>query len=211
MRSIDYLTLEHTFYYHGGVTSSLSISRPQILDSLRQLAPQAHAGAVYMLNGEAPALAAAMQELINRMALQGPVRVILGNNRLNLDLVPLTLGEQAGRAYEVLDNLRISRAETCYQMKDVLAHLEPDPSPVVVSGFLHPFDEKNLAPSEVHMLLEHCLESLHRANRSAPVILSAGPVKEHPELLPLLEQSIDVRLQLEPAQTLPAPLQRTLF
>lgn len=180
------------------------------LSSVRQVVPLAQAGSIYLFQGESGVLQAAMQELIDRFALQEPVQVVVGGNRIMFDHLPLLLGEQAGNVYEIMDRISVSRAETCYQMLDVLEALQPSPAPLVITDMLESFYEEDLTPQEVNMLLQNCLKHIVQLSETAPVLISAGGDASRPNLLELLERNADTRFYFQPAENETEPLQTTL-
>jgi hypothetical protein len=140
-----------------------------------------------------------MQELIFRFAMQGEVKVVVGANRISFDRLPLILGDRAGEVYEIMDRILVSRAETCFQMQDVLAYLEPSPSPIVITDMLQSFYEKDLSINEVSLLLKKCVRRIHQLSETAPVLISAEGNAERPVLLETLERLCDQRFYFQPS------------
>jgi hypothetical protein len=180
------------------------------LASVRSLVPQAHADAIYLFQGDRKVLSAAMQELIDRFAIQDTVQVVVGGNRISFDHLPLILGDQAGRVYEILDHILVSRAESCYQMLDVLAALPPSPAPLVITDMLESFYEDSLTLKEVTQQLQRCLARLGELSKQAPVLLSARSNPARPSLMQLLEQHASSRFYFQPLETQPRAVQ-TVF
>ena len=158
---------------------------------------------MYLFQGDAKVLHQAMQELIDRFALEKAVRVVVGGNRISFDHLPLIVGEQVGHIYEILDRISVSRAETCYQMQDVLGALQPDANPLVVTDMLASFYEEDLTTAEVSLLLKRCLKSLAALGETAPVLISACGDPTRPNLLDMLEQSAGARFYFQPLDTPP--------
>lgn len=173
-----------------------SIPGPYALSSVRQMVPL-HQGSVYLFQGDGDVLPAAMQEFIDRLGMRGAVQVIVGGNRISFDHLPLILGEQVGNIYNILDRILVSRAETCYQMKDVLAALEPSPVPIVITDMLESFYEEDLTPQEVTLLLQKCVKRIHQLSETAPVLISANGDPSRPNLLELIEQNSDERFYFQ--------------
>jgi hypothetical protein len=168
------------------------------LSQVRQMVPLAHVGSVYLFQGESQVLRLPMQELIDRFAMQGPVQVIVGGNRISFDHLPLILGEQLGSVYEIMDRILVSRAEVCYQMQDVLAALAPSPTPIVITDMLESFYEEDLALQEVSFLLQKCLRRIHELSETAPVLIGASGDPSRPSLLEALERNSDERFCFQP-------------
>ena len=179
------------------------------LSSVRSLVPIAHSGSIFLFQGEYPVLASAMQELVDRFALQESVRIIAGGNRISFDRLPLLLGEQAGNVYEILDRILVSRAESCYQMQDALASLSPGPVPLVITDFLEAFYEDDLSHKEVTLLLQNCLNRIQLLSEQAPILISARAYAARPNLISLLEQFANTRFYFQPPEQIPQPTQAT--
>jgi hypothetical protein len=168
--------------------------------SVRNLATQAHEGAIYLLLGEPRSLFQATQELIDRCALRGPLRVVVGGNRISFDHLPLILGDQAADFYEIVDRILVSRAETCFQMFDVLRALEPDSRPLVITDMLNSFYEEDIPMSEVSPLLKDCIARIKEISQYGPVLISASGDTQRAQLMQMLEGAADSRLYFQPAE-----------
>lgn len=177
------------------------------LTSVRNVVPLAHPGSIYLFQGEHRILHLAMQELVDRFAIQEPVQVIVGGNRVSFDHLPLIVGDQAGRIYEIIDHISISRAESCYQMLDALASIQAGPQPLVITDMLDPFYEKDLTIPEVTLLLKKCLRRIQHLSLLAPILISANGNSLRPNLLELLETNSDTRFSFQPIEEDIAELQ----
>ena len=169
------------------------------ITSIRSLVPLAAPGSIYLFQGETTVLAAAMQELMDRFALQEPVQVVVGGNRISFDHLFMLIGEQAGDAYAIMDRISVSRAETCYQMLDVLEKMESSSSPLVITDTLDSFFEDDLTDNEVTLLLKKCLKHMQRLCQTAPLLIGATGDDSRSELLQMLECNSDMRFYFEPA------------
>jgi hypothetical protein len=167
-------------------------------------------GKIYLFQGDRDVLHAAMQEFINRFGMRGVVQVVVGGNRISFDHLSLILGEQIGNVYEIMDRILVSRAETCYQMQDVLAALEPGPVPIVITDMLGSFYEEDLTPKEVTLLLQKCIRHIHRLSQAVPVLISAGGDPSRPKLLELIDQNSDERFYFQPFEHIDALVQGSL-
>jgi hypothetical protein len=176
-----------------------------------QLAATADVGSIYLFQGAGRVLSTAMQEFIDRFAMQGQVRVIVGGNRISFEHLPLILGPRASEVYEIMDRIQVSRAETCYQMKDVLVSLEASRTPIVITDMLESFYEEDLALKEVSLLLTTCLDQIVKLSEHAPVLIGAQANPERPTLIAMLEQYSDQRFYFEPSSEIDQPIQEALL
>jgi hypothetical protein len=190
-----------------GIPTAIQIPGASALSSVRQLAPLAQVGSIYLFQGESEILHAAMEEFVSRLAMRNPVQVIVGGNRISFEHLSLILGEQIGQVYQIMDRILVSRAETCYQMKDVLTALEPIPSPIVITDMLASFYDENLTLPEVTLLLQKCIQRVHQLSELAPVLISADPDPARLELLQLVDQNSDQRFYFEPFENVETVLQ----
>lgn len=172
---------------------------------MQRIAETVSPGVNYLFSGDEDVLFTAMQELIDRLALRDLVQVIVGGNRISFDHLPLILGDRAGDVYEILDNISVSRAETCYQMRDVLSSLKPSQIPLVITDMLSPFTERDLTIQEVTIVLEDCIEFVHKFSETAPVLISSKHYPERPYLFSLLEQHCSMRMYFQAPRAKRAP------
>jgi len=177
------------------------------LSSIRSLVPLAEPGSIYLFQGERKVLRGAMQELVDRFAMQEAVQVVVGGNWISFDGLPLLLGERAGSLYEILDNISVSRAETCYQMVDTLQTLQPSAAPLIITDMLASFYEKDLTEQEVGMLLKKCLDRIKYLSLFAPVLIDADGDAARPQLLARLEDCADTRFYFQAAAAQPQNIQ----
>jgi hypothetical protein len=177
------------------------------LSSIRSLVPLAEPGSIYLFQGERKVLRSAMQELVDRFAMQEAVQVIVGGNWISFDGLPLLLGERAGSLYEILDNISVSRAETCYQMVDTLQAMQPSAAPLIITDMLASFYEKDLTEQEVGMLLKKCLDRIKYLSLFAPVLIDADGDAARPQLMARLEDCADTRFYFQAAGAQPQNIQ----
>ncbi len=165
------------------------------------MAPLVHNEQIYLFQGRDRVLSTSMHEFIARFARSGPVYVVVGANRISFDQLPRSLGEDIGRAYEIMDRIWVSRAETCYQAKDVLSALDTKGAPLVILDLLESFYEEDLSISEVTMTLRLCIRRIHQLSDQSPVVISASPNSQRPSLMRLLEEASDQRFYFEPLES----------
>ncbi|MEX2144285.1 MAG: hypothetical protein WD740_06795 [Anaerolineales bacterium] len=185
------------------LTNTNFVPGTRAITSVRDLVPMAQADTIYLFQGDSKVLATAMQEIIDRFAIQETVQVVVGANRISFDRLPLMLGDQAGRAYEILDHILVSRAESCYQMLDVLTALPLSPAPLVITDMLASFYEEDLTLNEVSQQLQRCLTRLDQLSKLAPVLVSARSDPVRPSLIRLLEQHANTRFYFQPLEQQP--------
>jgi hypothetical protein len=190
-----------------GTPIATQIPGASALSSVRQIAPLAQVGSIYLFQGESDILHAAMEEFVHRLGMRGLVQVIVGSNRISFEHLSLILGERIGHVYEIMDRILVSRAETCYQMKDVLTALEPSPNPIVITNMLSSFYDENLTLNEVTLLLQKCIQRVHQLCEFAPVLISAEPDSDRLDLLHFVEQNSDQRFYFEPFENIETVLQ----
>jgi len=122
---------------------------------------------------------ALMLDLIARLACRGPLRLLDGGNRFDVYRCNLAiaraLGGQTAEVPAILDNVRLARAFTCYQMAALLRQTPPAPRPVLVLDMLSTFYDESVPAAESRRLLGECIRDLQRLNRLAPVAISACP------------------------------------
>jgi len=171
---------------------------PRDLEQLYSLLARLQPGESYLLSGERRLVWQLGQELADKVAIQGPLRLILGGNRYSVDRLPILLGDQAHRIYEVLNRIQLTRAETAYQMLHALETTPAENKPIFVTDFLDSFYEEALDLTEVTRLVRRCLGQMQRLNARAPLFISAALTTERPTLLAMLQAHCDYQLQLYP-------------
>lgn len=171
---------------------------PRDLEQLYRLVTRLQPGESYLLSGERRLVWQVGQELADKVAIQGPLRLILGGNRYSVDRLPILLGDQAHRIYEVLNRIQLTRAETAYQMLHALEVTPVESTPIFIADFLDSFYEQALDVAEVTRLVRRCLGHMRRLNAGAPLFISAAFSTERPALLELLQTQCDYQLQLYP-------------
>jgi hypothetical protein len=133
-----------------------------------------------------------MHALIVELALAGPVKVLIGGNRYDHYRINYALAAATPCYEQVLqDHIRLSRAETCYQMVALLAGTQADPVPTLVLDLLATFYDEGVPEREVNQLLFEAVLELRRLSRGAPVAVSAHAGQDRPRLLKVLERAVD--------------------
>jgi hypothetical protein len=133
-----------------------------------------------------------MHALIVGLALAGPVKVLIGGNRYDHYGINYALAAATPRYEHILDtHIRLSRAETCYQMVELLNQTQADRIPVLVLDLLTPFYDESVPESEINQLLFEAIVELRRFSQSAAVAVSAHSGQNRPRLLKVLENALD--------------------
>lgn len=115
----------------------------------------------------------------------------------------------------VLENLRLSRAFTCFQLTELIETALPSPDPLFVLDLLATFYDESVPLREVERLLSATLAHLKRLALVGPVIVGARPPQANTRpgrqvLLEVVETAADAVWRLR----LPSPgipLQPRLF
>ncbi|MDH5506843.1 MAG: hypothetical protein OEZ02_06445, partial [Anaerolineae bacterium] len=139
---------------------------------------------IYLISGPRRFVNQLMHARIIEQALQGPVRVLLGGNRFAIYDIAYSLAAQTNRYQEILeDHIMLSRAETCYQVLELLMEAEASPAPTLVADLLGSFYDESVSEREADELLFASILELRRMSRAAAVVVSASPGQGRPRLL----------------------------
>lgn len=160
------------------------------------------------------ALSARMLQLISALALRQTVTVLDCGNRSNMYAVARLIRPYTSDPVSVMNNIRLSRAFTCYQ---VLAMIQatakkPPQEPLVLLDLLATFLDEDVELKDSQRLLTHSLDLLEEMSRFAAVVISTRPIPAIAEnrsvLLEQLKASVDICWE-EPLP-LPADQERQL-
>lgn len=134
-----------------------------------------------------------MHNLLIDFALQGPVLMLLGGNDFPVYTIAYDLAARTGEYYTILkEGIHLSRAETVYQMTELLKQTPSSATPTLVSDLLNPFMEDSLTTKEINQLLFECIIELHRLSKTAPVYVSSCESPTRPHLLMALSKAADL-------------------
>ncbi|GAP22022.1 hypothetical protein [Leptolinea tardivitalis] len=130
-----------------------------------------------------------MLALASRLAPGHVVRVLDGGNQFNAYTVSREIRRHTAALNQAMNNIRLSRGFTCYQMVVLLADTPTIPDrPVLVLDLLSTFYDESVPLAESHRLLENAIVHLRRLSRTAPVMVSARtPSALCPDRLVLLD------------------------
>ena len=133
-----------------------------------------------------------MHEYIIDCALNGAVTVLTGGNRFALYDIAYDLYQYTDEFIDLLENrVFLYRADTCYQVLDLLQKTPHWSVPTLISDMLVTFDDESVREEEVDQLLAECLEELHRLKQNAPVLVSAQIGQRRQRLLKALLRAAD--------------------
>ncbi|MFL7870104.1 MAG: hypothetical protein AB8I58_14845 [Anaerolineales bacterium] len=133
-----------------------------------------------------------MHTLIVELALAGPVKVLIGGNRYDHYRINYALAA-ATPLYEYIlaHHIHLSRAETCYQMVELLTQTQADPAPCLVLDLLTTFYDGGISEREIAQLLFETILQLRRLSRETAVTVSAYTEEKRPQLLKAIESAAD--------------------
>ena len=147
-----------------------------------------------------------MHALIVKLALSGSVKLLIGGNRYDHYGINYALAAATPYYERILgENIRLSRAETCYQMVELLKQTPADQTPSLVLDFLAPFHDEGVPEREINQLLFEAILELRRLSQGAMVTVSAHAGKNRPRLLKVLENTLDRVEQPWVSQPQPVP------
>ena len=115
----------------------------------------------------------AMFNLAAEHALAGPLYVLDGGNCINIYPLARALRQRTASLSTALENVRLARAFTCYQMLALLEGTQPDGAPVLVLDLLSTFYDESVPLFESQRLLANALRQLMRLRIAAPLAVSA--------------------------------------
>ncbi len=143
-------------------------------------------------------------DLLIETALRQPVRVLLGGNDFPVYEIVYALAAQTGDVYTILEEgITLSRAETGYQLAELLRQTPTAPTVTLAADLLSPLMDEGLREQETSDLLFACILELRRLGKAAPVYISAAQPKARQHLLMALTRAVDA--VQKPPPGLPAP------
>jgi len=151
-----------------------------------------------------------MHGLIVQFALEGPVKLLIGGNRYDHYGINYAIAAASPHYEYVLDkHIFLSRAETCYQMVELLLETRIDPIPIMVLDLLKTFYDESAHDQEVNQLFFESILALRRFRQEAPVVVSANPEQNRSWMMKALEKAADQVEYLAPEP--PQPSQQRSF
>jgi hypothetical protein len=147
-----------------------------------------------------------MHALIVELALDGQIKLLIGGNRYDHYGINYALAAVTCRYERILDkHIRLSRAETCYQMVELLLQTQADRVPSLVLDPLKTFYDESVPEQEINQLLFEAISELRRLSQRAAVVVSAQSEQTRPRLLKALKNAVD---RIEYPKALPPQLIR---
>lgn len=148
-------------------------------------------------------------EMITRLALLQPVRVVVGGNRFDAHQLARIIRRHTVHLDLTLERIQQARPFTCYQAVKLLAETQPT-MPLVVIDMLTTFYDENITDSESFRLTNIAIGHLQRLGRQAPVLVSLRP-SPMPPRVGLVKIVQDVADQLYIYQAPEETFQPSLF
>jgi len=168
-------------------------------------------GSITLITGQRGYTHQRMHALLVELALAGPVKVLIGGNRYDHYRINYALAaETPFYEYVLHDHIRLARAETCYQVVELLSQTKADSAPCLVLDLLATFDDEGVPEREIDQLLFEAILQLRRLGRRAAVTVSARAGEKRPQLLKVLERAVD-RTEEPPAPVFQPNLQPNLI
>jgi hypothetical protein len=144
------------------------------------------------------ALSDRMLQLISALALRQTVTVLDCGNRSNMYAVAKLIRPYTSDPVSVMNNIRLSRAFTCYQVLAMIQATAKNPpgGPLVLLDLLATFLDEDVELKDSQRLLAHSLNLLEEMSHFAPVVISTRPLPAIAEnrnvLLEQLKASVDI-------------------
>ena len=147
--------------------------------------------------------------LIARLALRGPLRLIVGGNRFDAHHLARQLRRQTVRLDEALERIHLARPFTGYQLIALLEESDGR-SPLVCLDLLDTFYDDAISPAESVRLAHLAVGHLRRCQATAPTLVTLRPAPSAAgrDLSPIVRAAADRVTLVAPP---PAPEQRPLF
>ena len=146
----------------------------------------------------AHALSDRMLQLISALALKQTITVLDCGNRSNMYAVAKLIRPYTSDPVSVMNNIRLSRAFTCYPVLAMVRATAKNPprEPLVLLDLLATFLDEDVELKDSRRLLAHSLDILESMSHFAPVVISTRPIPAIAEnrnvLLDQLKASVDI-------------------
>jgi hypothetical protein len=131
-------------------------------------------------------------ELIARLALLYPVRVIVGGNRFDAHQLARIARRHTVQLDRILGRIEQARPFTCFQAIKLLEETQPI-TPLVALDLLTTFYDDNISDADSVRLVNVAIGHLRRLSRQAPVLvtLRPSPSATRTHLVRLIQDSAD--------------------
>lgn len=152
----------------------------------------------------------AMLSLVARMALNGPLLALDAANEFDAHQVARFIRGRTSRLDEVLGQVRVARAFTCYQVVALFEQLPVTPIPHIVFDLPATFYDESVTLGESRRLLGVVLAHVERLRREAAMVISVRPARAG-HRAELLQAVVDLADHLFAWETPAAPAPVRLF
>ena len=143
------------------------------------------------------------------LSLSGIVRILDCGNRADMYLIARTLRPLTADPIPAMQNIRLSRAFTCYQVETLLSCCDAlEQVPVLVLDFLSTFMDESVSDDEVQRLFHDSIAHLRRLSGRNIVMVGVRPltdvISKRVDLLTELTRRSDDFVWLNEPETLTA-------
>ena len=108
-------------------------------------------------------------ELIAKLILRGPLRVVAGSDWLPAYALSRRIRQRSLDVKQILDRLYVARAFTCYQVLDLLEGTRSSGDPLLILDLLHNFYDPDIPLPTRLRILKQCSQHLERLSYHRPV------------------------------------------
>ena len=103
------------------------------------------------------------------------------------------------------EHIFLSRAETCFQMVELLIQTRADEKPTIILDLLATFYDDSVPDREINDLMAEATAQLRRLSQQAPMVISSRPNESRPALIHVLAK-LAQRIETPPAPTSDDPV-----
>jgi hypothetical protein len=155
----------------------------------------------------AHALSDRMLQLISSLALRQTVTVLDCGNRSNMYAVAKLIRPYTSDPVSVMNNIRLSRAFTCYQVLAMIRATAKNPpgGPLVLLDLLATFLDEDVELKDSQRLLNHSLDILENMSHLAPVVISTRQLPAIAENRSILLEQLKASADISWEEPLPLP------
>jgi hypothetical protein len=131
-------------------------------------------------------------EVIARLALRQPVRVLVGGNQFDAHQLARLIRRHTVRLDETLTRIEQARPFTCFQALTLLEKTPPT-MPLVTLDMLTTFCDENISDAESIRLVKIAIAHLQRLSQKAPVLVTCRSAEAitRPSLIKLVTDAAD--------------------
>jgi hypothetical protein len=126
-----------------------------------------------LIKGTRSYLSIAMFNLMVDLALQMPITVLIAGNHFPVYDLNYEIAARSDRyEYILAHHIKLTRAETCYQVAALLGRVEATEYPILVLDLLTTFSDEGVTERENNELFFESLTNLTRLSQTGPVFVS---------------------------------------